>query len=42
MSPLEIAGQVISVIAVIVSFITYQMKTSRGILVTLSIATGIY
>lgn len=41
MSPLEIAGQVISVIAVIVSFITYQMKTSRGILVTLSIATGI-
>ena len=41
MEPIEIIGQVISVIAVIVSFITYQMKSSRDIFITLSIATGI-
>lgn len=41
MQPIEIIGQVISVIAVIVSFITYQMKSSRAIFATLSIATGI-
>ncbi len=41
MAPHEIIGQIISVIAVIVSFITYQMKSSRGIFITLSIATGI-
>ena len=41
MQPIEIAGQIISIIAVIVSFITYQMKSSRSIFVTLSIATGI-
>lgn len=41
MTNIEIIGQVISVIAVIVSFITYQMKSSRAIFVTLSIATGI-
>ena len=41
MEPIEIIGQVISVIAVIVSFITYQMKSSRAIFITLSIATAI-
>lgn len=41
MQPIEIAGQIISIVAVIVSFITYQMKSSRAIFVTLSIATGI-
>ena len=32
-------GQGFSILAVIISFISYQMKTSRGILVTLSLAT---
>ncbi len=41
MTTIEIIGQIISVLAVIVSFITYQMKSSRAIFVTLSIATGI-
>ena len=41
MSPIELIGQIISIIAVIVSFITYQMKSSRAIFITLSIATGI-
>ncbi len=41
MSPIELIGQIISIIAVIVSFITYQMKSSRAIFITLSVATGI-
>ena len=41
MEPIEIIGQVISVIAVIVSFITYQMKSDRAIFITLSVATAI-
>ena len=41
MQPIEIAGQVISLIAVILSFVTYQMKSKKGIMVMLSIATGI-
>lgn len=32
-------GQAFSILAVIISFISYQMKTSRGILVALSLAT---
>ena len=41
MSPIELIGQIISIVAVIVSFITYQMKSKRGIMVMLSVATGI-
>lgn len=41
MQPIEIAGQAISLIAVILSFVTYQMKSKKGIMVMLSIATGI-
>lgn len=41
MQPIEIAGQIISLIAVILSFVTYQMKSKNGIMVMLSIATGI-
>ncbi len=41
MQPIEIIGQIVSIVAVIVTFITYQMKSSRAIFVTLSIATGI-
>ena len=41
MQPIEIAGQVISLIAVILSFVTYQMKSKKGIMVMLSVATGI-
>ena len=39
MTPLEIIGQVISIIAVLITFLTYQMRTSRAIMLTLSIAT---
>lgn len=41
MQPIEIVGQIISLIAVILSFVTYQMKSKKGIMVMLSIATGI-
>lgn len=41
MPPLEIVGQIISVVAVILSFITYQMRSGKAILVTLSAATGV-
>ena len=41
MPPIEIVGQVISIVAVIISFFVYQMKSKRGIVVMLSIATGI-
>ena len=41
MNPIELIGQIISIVAVVVSFITYQMKSKRGIVVMLSIATGI-
>ena len=39
MQPIEIIGQVISVIAVLITFLTYQMRTSRAIMITLSAAT---
>ena len=39
MNPIFWIGQGFSILAVIISFISYQMKTSRGILVTLSLAT---
>lgn len=41
MDPIQIIGQVISLIAVAISFLSYQMKTSKGILITLSIATAV-
>ncbi len=41
MQPIEIIGQIISLVAVILSFVTYQMKSKQGIVVMLSIATGI-
>lgn len=41
MQPIEIVGQIISLIAVILSFVTYQMKSKKGIMVMLSVATGI-
>ena len=41
MSPLHIIGQVISVIAVIITFITYLMKSSTQIFVTNAIATAV-
>lgn len=39
MQPIEIIGQVISVIAVIITFLTYQMKSTKAIYITLSVAT---
>ena len=39
MSPIHIIGQIISIIAVLITFATYQMRTSRAIMLTLSIAT---
>ena len=39
MQPIEIIGQIISIIAVIVTFITYQMKSARQIFIVLSVAT---
>ena len=39
MSPIEIIGQVISVVAVLITFLTYQMRSSRAIMITLSAAT---
>lgn len=39
MQPIEIIGQIISVVAVIITFITYQMKSNRMIFVMLSVAT---
>ena len=39
MQPIEIIGQVISVIAVLITFLTYQMRTGRSIMITLSAAT---
>jgi hypothetical protein len=41
MTNIEIIGQIISVIAVIITFITYHMKSARLIFVVLSIATGV-
>ena len=41
-SPWEIFGQIIGILAVIISFLTYQMKTQRGILVMLSCATVLF
>ena len=39
MSPLEIFGQSIGIVAVVISFLTYQMKSKRGIMAMLSGAT---
>lgn len=41
MEPIEIIGQIISVVAVIITFITYQMKSSTQIFVTNAIATAV-
>jgi hypothetical protein len=40
-TPIEIIGQIISVIAVIITFITYQMKSSTRIFITNAIATAV-
>ena len=39
MPPIHIIGQVISVVAVLITFLTYQMRSSRAIMATLSAAT---
>ena len=41
MSPLHIVGQIISVIAVIITFVTYLMKSNTKIFVTNAIATAV-
>lgn len=41
-SPWEIFGQIVGVLAVILSFLTYQMKSNRGILAVLSCATVLF
>ena len=41
MNPIEIIGQIISVIAVIITFVTYQMKSTRQIFITNAVATGV-
>ncbi len=41
MSPTFVIGQIISVVAVIITFITYQMKSSTQIFVTNAIATAV-
>ena len=41
MQPIEIIGQIISVIAVIITFITYQMKSTRQIFIVNAVATGV-
>ena len=41
MQPIEIIGQIISVIAVIITFVTYQMKSTRQIFIVNAIATGV-
>ena len=42
MPPIEIIGQIIGILAVILSFLTYQMKSKRGILAMLSCATVLF
>ena len=39
MTPTFIIGQIISVVAVLITFLTYQMRSTRGIMLTLSAAT---
>ena len=41
MTPIEILGQMISILAVIISFVTYQMKSKQKIFITLSVATSV-
>ena len=41
MQPIEIIGQIISVIAVIITFVTYQMKSTRQIFIVNAVATGV-
>ena len=42
MSPIEIIGQIIGIVAVVFSFVTYQMKSRRGIMAVLSCATALF
>ncbi len=42
MPPWEIVGQIIGIVAVVISFLTYQMKSKRGILAMLSGATVLF
>ena len=42
MPPLMLAGQIVGLVAVVISFLTYQMKTKRGILAMLSCATVLF
>lgn len=41
MNPIEIVGQIISIIAVIITFVTYQMKSTRQIFIVNAVATGV-
>ncbi len=41
MQPIEIIGQLISVVAVIITFVTYQMKSSTRIFITNAVATAV-
>lgn len=42
MPPWELVGQIIGIVAVVISFLTYQMKSKRGILAMLSGATLLF
>ena len=42
MQPVEIVAQVIGIIAVVVSFITYQLKSKKSICIVLSIAIALF
>ncbi|MBE6585809.1 MAG: YgjV family protein [Ruminococcaceae bacterium] len=42
MDTIEIIGQVVGIVAVVISFLTYQMKSKRGILAMLSCATVLF
>ncbi len=42
MPPLELIGQIVGIVAVVISFLTYQMKSKRGILAMLSGATVLF
>lgn len=41
MNPIEIIGQIISVVAVIITFVTYQMKSTHQIFLVNAVATGV-
>lgn len=42
MSPVELVGQIIGIVAVFFSFLSYQMKSKRGILAVLSAAIVLF